>query len=89
VRLPSSSDLLYTTGCLLSASRLRTRLVKNGIPERVAVVELIRANFMYPTVYNLFDVSESHICFHGYGVFVQNRWYSASFGHHHQMVPIR
>jgi len=70
-RVPSSSDLLHTAECLLSASSLRTRLVKNGIPERVAVVELIGATFMYPTVYNVFDVSESHTGFHGYGLFVQ------------------
>ena len=89
MRVPSSSDLLYTAECLLSASRLWTRLANNGIPERVAVVKLIRATLVYPTVYNVFDVSESHIGFHGYGVFVQNRRYSASLGHHHQMAPIR
>ena len=58
MRVPSSCDLLYTAECFLSASRIRARLVKKGIPERVAVVELIRATFMCPTVYNVFDVIE-------------------------------
>jgi len=58
MRVPSSHDLIYTTECLLSASWLRARLVKKGIPERVVVVELIRAAFMCPIVYNVFDVIE-------------------------------
>jgi hypothetical protein len=60
MRVPSSCVLiyLYTAKCLPSASRLRARLVKKGIPERVAVVELIRATFICPTVYNVFDVTE-------------------------------
>lgn len=56
--VPSSCDLLHTAECLLSAPRLRARLVKKGIPERVAVVELIRATFVCPTVCNVFDVIE-------------------------------
>jgi hypothetical protein len=58
MRVPSSCVLIYSAECLPSASSLRARLVKKGIPERVAVVELIRATFMCPTVYNVFDVIE-------------------------------
>jgi hypothetical protein len=58
MRVPSLRDLLYTAEYFLSASRIRARLVKTGIPERVVVVELIRATFMCPTVYNVFGVTE-------------------------------